>query len=582
MKRLYSLFQIGLLLFILSSCNTEDIHLDTESILTTLTSRNTSHELSLPEGSKALFNATGGLNLDQQVLTFQNGYWEENGFPWKDTQETTFLTALYPVFANNDYSTANLYQTGELTDILISKVELHQKENIHLTFQHLFSQLIIQASQEVQQDLQQIKITTPHQIMSIDPKSGSFSIANSSHTTTLSKNEDGNYSILIPPATNAVIHLDITSKEGDFSCNLKTFTFESNHTYTCNLVKKSNKPGIYSAEDLILFSKLINGEKIEGKSLKDFGYTIDGQTIYPLQNDLILTSEDNKRLLPICFNQDYPFNDIFEGNNHTICHYSIPDEHPQTKLAYDYGAFISCMGSKGVVRNLHFSQVKSTSEICPHYQGVITGYSEGLIDHCSVTDSNIDYNRNNSVGMIACTSHGTILNCWINQCTVRLLNKRKSNEKGSGIAGGITATLFGNLINSYAKDFAVTFDKGHKGIGGSFAAKVYGENPQNLPAIFNCYSYTSYSLPSRFGSLVGYAMVGKIKYAYCNNRQVCYSYDQNNFSFGYSLIDNNYNKQNGQPLQPILNQWIDNNENQYRHLTFHRWKKLNDGMPVLE
>ena len=579
MKTIDILFLMGIMLFFTSSCTTEDIHQESQTIVSSFTSRQTSDELSLPEGSQALFNATGGLEFNQKVLTYHNGYWGEGDFPWKENQDNTLLTVIHPVVKDNNYSTSCLYETGELTDVLISKVQIKKKENIQLTFQHLFSQLIIIADKEVQKDLIQLSVTTPQQVSEVNPKEGTFTLSGTSHTTTLSKNENGNYSILVPPAPNSIIHLDITTQQGEFTCDLKPYTFETNHTYTCKLVKKEDKPGIYSAEDLILFSLLINNKEAKGKTLKDFGYTLNGRTIYALQNDIELTDEDNRRLLPICYNQDKPFEDIFEGNNHTISHYKVPYEQPEYKYAYDYGAFVSCIGEKGIVRNLHIRNVFSDTQKSPHYMSVITGVNKGLIDHCSVSQGEITYFKNNSVACISCTSRGTIINCWTDSFCIHLPNRSNKYEV---YAGGIACTHYGSIMNCYTKDFSVTFGKNQVGYAGGIAGKSTKHSELTSPSyISNCYSYlTQKSVPEHYGACVGWGRKGTIQDFYTNHNHTIAT-KESPFTITWYKIDDNYNT-SGKPMHGYLNRWIDNNSAKYSNLTFHRWKRLGDGTTVLE
>ena len=81
-----------------------------------------------------------------------------------------------------------------------------------------------------------------------------------------------------------------------------------------------------TAEDWIAFSQLINSNtftQYKGKTLDDFGETMNGITTYYLLNDIDFKDVDCTELKQIGYAQtNYYFSQTFDGQNHTL--YNIP------------------------------------------------------------------------------------------------------------------------------------------------------------------------------------------------------------------------------------------------------------------
>ena len=161
----YILIGIGFLFLL--ACN-EPIIPDiiiSDNIKQTPISRSILTHDTLPNGSVALFNAQGSLNLHNQLLTLHNNHWESDSLiHWNKDIDTTYLTALYPSYNNLSYSYCSIYTDNLLTDILIAKDTIIGKKNIEISFKHLFSQLIINVAPSLQHTLEEIRLTVPMRI----------------------------------------------------------------------------------------------------------------------------------------------------------------------------------------------------------------------------------------------------------------------------------------------------------------------------------------------------------------------------------------------------------------------------------
>ena len=144
MKRVKDIL-LAIVLIIANACNSEQVLLSDHFPLTcSIQSRSENTPLSLPIGSQILLNAQGGLDIQNEIFTYNGSTWEnENDHQWTNPEEEGHIIALYPTYPNNEYSFTNLYSTGELEDILIAQKTYPGKENITLQFEHLFSTLTI-------------------------------------------------------------------------------------------------------------------------------------------------------------------------------------------------------------------------------------------------------------------------------------------------------------------------------------------------------------------------------------------------------------------------------------------------------
>ena len=261
MKRI--LLHIPILLFVLvSACHTEQVELS-HALSSTypILSRGGTEEASLANGSQILLNASGGLSVENGIFTYNGSSWS-NGqeLHWTDESMETTITALYPTYTDNRYTSENLYAKGMLEDILIAQETLQEKGEINLQFKHLFSSLTLFIEPTLDANIQELALSVPVQVEAVSASDGTFSLTDQTHTVLQSRNESHAYSFILPPCDDCTLSLRITWKDGTFKdVPFTPHTFQSGTRYECNITSTDSRPGIRTAEDLIDFSRLING-----------------------------------------------------------------------------------------------------------------------------------------------------------------------------------------------------------------------------------------------------------------------------------------------------------------------------------
>ena len=99
-----------------------------------------------------------------------------------------------------------------------------------------------------------------------------------------------------------VIAINMVTNGKKYTTQLETKSFTGNKEYTYHLKISEKTPGIMTAEDWIAFSQLINSNtftQYKGKTLDDFGETINGITTYYLLNDIDFKDVDCTELKQI-------------------------------------------------------------------------------------------------------------------------------------------------------------------------------------------------------------------------------------------------------------------------------------------
>ena len=183
MKQLWLLFLI-LPVILWTSCETETLPSETpQSLAGNILSRSNSIE-SLPEESKILLNARGGMTIEDKIFTYNGSSWSnDNGYQWENANETTYITALHP------HDISNLYEEDTLKDILIAQDTLRQGEtDITLTFKHLFASFTLNVEESLIDDIAEIKLTSPKLIERVSFSTGEITLSDNPNTTTLEGN----------------------------------------------------------------------------------------------------------------------------------------------------------------------------------------------------------------------------------------------------------------------------------------------------------------------------------------------------------------------------------------------------------
>ena len=254
-------------LMLLSGCEPQPIPSYTPQITGSIVSREAIAESPLTDGSKALFNATGGTTMSNQVFTLNNGIWQDEAgkeVSINPDSETT-LTAIYPAYSGETLVIDNPYHDGTLQDVLIAQNTFSGTTDIQLKFHHLFSQLNVHVHSSKASSIEAVKLTAP-KVTKIDPLNGTFT-HEGTFTTQKTKDDSNVYSFIIPSIDDCSLTLTfIKDSEEEEVIYPLTHNFEAGHKYECHV----DRPGIRNAADLIAFSKFINDPNNKGKINTEF------------------------------------------------------------------------------------------------------------------------------------------------------------------------------------------------------------------------------------------------------------------------------------------------------------------------
>lgn len=568
MKQLWIFFCL-LLGLIVYGCDSQPIPTSPIGNIGHISSRNLTSPSVLDTGSKALFYASGGLAFANEIFVFTGSQWENRNVSLNpDNSITTTLTALYPAYNNeqdnNTLITSNPYINNALTDVLIAKSTFTNESEINLEFKHLFAKLTFHVASSLEENINDIAVIAP-KVTSINGIDGSFAIStNDFHSTILSKDESGNYFCIIPAIENCNLTIIINPGENEISHPL-THNFESGIKYECTITQTDTRPGIRTAEDLIDFSKYINGD-IAKDQWSRFGYIEGNDTIYPLLNCITLTNEENNRLSLIGEHQRTPFSGIFDGNNHTISNLKI-------SASNGFAGLFGIITRTGFVKKLNLENCSSQTITASASSGVglLAGVCYGTISNCSAANSTITVNTNYPTGGLVghLRVSGIIINSYVQNTTIT----------STGYTGGITGSMNqSNIINSFVANNTLT---------GTYLGGISGY--ANKSNITNCYKYNiilSNSDKKKKGQIIGRGEGNSaINYIYYDNGS--------EYLIGNKLenlsTQNHYKQYNtesfkttegNQDVYLLLNQWI-NTQTSYSH-TFTKWKSQTDLPAVLE
>lgn len=575
----YNSLIIGLSVLALQSCTDNLIYTEpgNEAILTGNTykaafteSSSTDPTSSLNSGSRILLNASGSLQINNEVLTYIDNQWKAgNEFDWTDMAGNTTITALYPVYSDVAYTKENLYRNESLEDILYVNDEFPAGNNINLQFKHLFSLLTLHVDEKLQTDFQKIEVTCPVVVSAIEPESAQMILAtNEAHASTITQiSSSGNYSFIVPPAENVTISIDIHTNGKKYSTQLQSKSFTGNQEYIYNLKTSEKTPGIVTAEDWIAFSRLINHKNIteyNGKTLNDFGEIIDGAMTYRLLNDIDFEGVDCSKLEQIKENDE--FNDVFDGQGYTISHF-IPHTGNGTT-----GLF-SKIGKTGIVKNLHMKSCSITIGSKPGSKsgvGILAGLNIGIITSCSVKSGTLNsIAQTTTTGGIAGMSKGSIINCLVANMEI---------TSGENSCGAITGYSQGHILNCGSVNNIMESKSYYGGISGNSSSEI----PTHIN---NCYVYNITASKANGGLFYGTAK----KSVYSNS-----FYETSKSNIKYLIKDGNNNTKtnifkyesdftyNSIPVYQLLNQWIDETApTLYPDYAFTRWKDGGESLPAV-
>lgn len=553
----------ALTIILLGACNSESVPSSAiPPVIEEIASRDALAEKSIENGSEALFNAQGGVSIKNGIFMFNEGVWKNGKEEIHiDHPGETTLTAIYPAYSSDKtLITHHPYDNDTLQDVLIAQSKFSNETNIQLKFRHLFSRLTVRVHSSKAKSIDAVRITAP-KVTQIDSINGTITTAGE-HTTLFSKNEAGVYSCMVPSLIDCPLTITFALTSGNEVTRALTHTFVSGHKYECHV----NRPGIRTAEDLIDFSRLINGyQTYYGKTLDDFGEKIGDETVYRLLADITLKPENCELLSPIGDHSSTPFYDIFDGQGHTIHNLILLEKN--THLSYS-GLF-GHLDTRGIIKNLHLKKAFTTKSSACKYQGGIASNNNGTIMNCSVSGSTLYSLDKGFIGAIASMSSGTIINCHSTDNEFYIENE----TYGGGIAGSADKYI----LNSYSflNKFHTKTDA-HQ-LGGIIGASI----TRNVLHIENCYTHYTYTIPSCWGSAIGLANKVDIQHFYRNkeNQNLYYGTAINTTSSITGRYDSKF-LINSKHISTMLNEWIDSNK--YSKYTFRRWKIADDGSACFE
>lgn len=558
----------ALLLVFIHACQSEQaIPPIRPSLKCTIQSRGENSPQHLPAGSQILLNANGGLELENETFTYNGNIWENGkNFQWTDPQKETNIIALHPIYADNLYTSENIYSNGMLEDVLIARKTLTGKEMIELQFEHLFSMLTLHVENDILEELKELRLTIPAKIGEISTQEGTFSIIDEPSIATQSNNGSNDYSFILPPIEECILTLTLVMADNIIhEMNLAPHSFRSGTRYECNLLNTDTRPGIRTAEDLIIFSQLINGTYKGNKTLSDFGEQIGGETIYRLLADISMTKEECSQFAPIGRKESTPFSYTFDGEGHTISNFILPNNN----LHNSYSGLFGYVASTGIIKNLILTNASSSSTPAYTKAGIIASNNKGIINNCSVTNSIIYSAENGFTGLICCQSSGTIINSHTENNTLHVVDGTAS--------GGICGSASGKILNSYSyKNKFSTSGSGYRtsGIVGasSTSTRLYIENN---------YTYIA-STPKYWGGAVGNSNNVSIKYFYYNLGNLYNGTATNTTQSNAKKYDAQYYVDSVH-ISTLLNEWIETTgKSQYPQYTFRQWTTASDGSPCFK
>lgn len=404
----------------------------------------------MENGDKILLYAKGGLTADAEELTYANGIWQQaSPLTWDEQAKDAEVLAYYPAENIKDN---NLYQdNGALIDVLYNSQTVAYKNNITLSFGHLFSKLNFIIDKNLNNKIEYVEFTPSATVNHIDLHTATYVCSEQSNRTIrIARQNSRNYSLIIPADENLSVGITLVTANGCKTATVAARTYNRGTLYQCNIKEEKNGAGIYTADDFIAFTNLINQNTYEGRSLDEFREDNgDGTYTYYLKNDIVLTDEDNAQI-QLGRNENIVFNDVLDGMNHTITNLKIM---PGTSKSYRLALL---MNNEGTVKNVRLNNAQGTFTQ-KSYLALLVAYNKGLIDNCHVKNSTITVDNEASdqnTGAIAALNIGVIINCSCEGVSIK--SKKKNTHLSAGMIVSNHNSVKGKVMNCYAYNCNVT------------------------------------------------------------------------------------------------------------------------------
>lgn len=509
----------------------------------------------IPENGQIKFYSKGGITADGDTLTLENGQWTGlKNDKWDTNGNDASIAAYYPVIDN----IADLYsKNGELQDMVWCNTTVKLGDNVNMSFSHMFAKLVINIESELNDTVKDVKVKIPSKISGIDFYTGKLSFLEGGNADiTLAKNTEGKYEIFIPASNDCNISLEITCNKGKkYNSSINNKVYNPGYEYICNV--KFN-PGIYTTNDFITFTHLINNYLIYGnedliyneKKLSDFYLMQDGERVFNLYNDLDFTDEESK-LIELIGNKYKGFDNIFNGNNHTLSNITLYEK----SNCSVYALFVKT-GENAIIKNLILSDCGYKTQYEKKDISLLSGENNGLIDNCHVINFTVNNAPNVYVSSASNLNCGKIINSSISGCNLKngkstlatLCSKNQGdiincriNNKLTKNPGGISSSVVsvynsGNIFNVFVEDYR---------------SSLYGlcYNNSNTGQYYNCI------MPQLYKD---------------NKKHIGTDEAPSSLLKGISFYQDTAEKY--QTAANTLNEWIDKEgKEQYPTLTFRRW-----------
>ena len=547
------------------ACIPQDDYLETDSMkisgyecknydLASRTIKIENEETTLKNGSQISFYLKGDIQTETQ-LELENGLWKGELPDLSNSNPTTVTaTAIYPFLENYN----NLYsKEGELTDIWYDEQETSPYK-IELKFKHLFSRLSIELSESLQSSLEQITITPQQKVAALSLFPIKLEYADTAlPTTCLKKNTTGIYSLNVPPHENQTCLISLQMSDGKIlSTKIQNQQMKGGVHYYCKISSKEDGKGIYTAEDFIAFSYLMIGKTYGDRTLDEFYTEKDGIRTFHLRSDIVFNEELSSQIQKIAMGASMAFNDIFNGNNHTISGIILKNNRTENGL-------FTHIGKSGVIENLILDNM--TINCTTHLTaGLISVYNKGTIRNCKIKNSLISSSdtESNMVGLICNSNTGIIYNCMVSNSAI---------ECSSNNIGGIVRGCTGTMLNC----LAINIDLSKCNEKGGFCSSIKG-------TIHNCYIYDKGAAEwEKYGSFTNTISEGSI-----NN---CFGLEEGNKKAFYKISGGTitncrlYPETEGAEIIEQLNSWIETTGKElYPDKEFKKWILSPDGIPNLQ
>ena len=512
-------------------------------------------------GDVVSFFSQGGIEAENVRLTYQDGIWEHGGvLKWNTSGEAATYTAYYPSFESGDWEYYD--EDGFLKDIVYADGEVSLGMSIELNFQHLFSKIIFEVDEKLNEQIQSITFTPSVQVESIDPLTREVTLTGlPASPIQIEKQPDRLYSFFVPSADEVTIDIQITTSEGKpLSSKTSSQLYKSGYQYTYHLAPEERKPGIYTVEDFIAFTHLINEDSYSGRDLDEFKTIVDGRTTYYLHNDLHFTEETSKEVQSIGMNSD--FGACFNGQGHTISGLQIGCNN--TAL---YNGIFACVGVNGRVENLNVEKCSYIDNRTYNFAGIITGYNKGVIIGCYVKSCDINSDQSLRVSGITSYNTGSIFNCSVDDMQFIV--------KNAVSVSGLCNEHSGKIVNCSVTRCRFMNDYELGGL-------CY--NMSSGSSLLNCYVYSLDAENTNLGALLYKYSGGSMENCYCPEDStlvpICelasyykgkiYTYDSN-----FTVIDT------GESLLDALNGWVEDNQENYPDYPLWRWQERDGNIPFI-